>query len=191
MYAAEIMNNAGGADDYAAFVHNDATSGGNGLLIEANQSANNRFILKGLFGATTRFVFTTSGNVGIGETSPASMLDIADRIEGDSLVINEFSRFGGFTAPAIKMAKITGKTSTIEGADSTAAHGLTSANIISISCIVKTTGSIGYAPGNDLTDTGVEYQIAFNSTNVIVSNHTTNSESILNKDFIFTIFYEE
>jgi len=99
----------------------------------------------------------------------------------------------GFTilgaGPAIKMKKLTGTTAAAQGNTATAAHGLTSSKIISVTGCVFHGSTDATAPGSAFG--GYYWTVSFDSTNVTVANKTADSANILSKPFIITIIYEE
>lgn len=93
-----------------------------------------------------------------------------------------------FYRPTTKEKILTGTTAASEGGTATVAHGLTSTNIKAMVVVVHPASGQGRLQG----DTEAEYQFAakYDSTNVTVTNHPTNSASILSKSFTAYIRYE-
>lgn len=93
-----------------------------------------------------------------------------------------------FYSPSTKSKILTGTTSSSEGGAATVAHGVTSTNIKSFTVVVHPASGEGRLQG----DTEAEYQFSakYDSTNITVTNHPTNSASILSKPFTAYLRYE-
>jgi hypothetical protein len=96
----------------------------------------------------------------------------------------------GDAAPAIKTKKLTGTTAAAEGGYTSVTHDVTSSKIISIAAVVFSDTGVGRTPGTRYP-AGLEFSLDFNTTQASITNHDTNSESILSKPFVITITYEE
>jgi len=96
----------------------------------------------------------------------------------------------GDAAPAIKMKKITGTTASTEGEDVSVEHGIGTNKIISMTVKVVEADGYGFFPEYSFT-AGYQFSTYFNGSVVYVINHATNSENILSKPFVITIFFEE
>ena len=107
-----------------------------------------------------------------------------------NMVQEGFTQLGGSGAPAIKMKKLTGTTNSAEGGSTSVAHGLTGSKIIGFTCKVEYATDSGM-PWQHTTFAGYQYDVYHNGTNFIVYNHATNSENLLSKNFIITVWYEE
>jgi len=101
-----------------------------------------------------------------------------------------YIKLGATTAPAIKMKKLTGTTASTEGGTIIVAHGLTGDKIISITAKVMQATNYGLLP-ESVEQLGYQYHFWHDNINAILRTHTTNSENILSKPFVVTIFYEE
>lgn len=110
-----------------------------------------------------------------------------------NVVVTNYTKLGS-AAPAIKMVEITGTTAGSEGATAQAAHGVTSSKIISATALVFSDANTGWTPSCTLGEFGTSgygYCLNFDGTNVFITNHPTESENILSKAFVVTIFYKE
>jgi len=95
----------------------------------------------------------------------------------------------GDLTTGIKMKKLTGTTGASENDETNIAHGLTVANIISMTCLVSNGADIWLQPEH--TDTAeLQYSCMVSSANVIIKLHPTNSGSILSENIIVLITYE-
>lgn len=122
-----------------------------------------------------------NGNVGIGTTNPTAQLEV-----------NQYTKLGT-TAPAVKMAKLTGTTSSSQGGFvSIPLGGINPAKILSIEVMVQYSGTagdwicVGYTAG-----TGYQFNWNVNGTNLNISNVSANSANILSKPFVALITYEQ
>jgi hypothetical protein len=111
-----------------------------------------------------------------------------------NLSVAGFSKVGD-AAPKIKCKKLTGTTSSTEGGASGVLHGLTQSKIISFTVIIQfdstTIMPLNYNPGTG-GNQGFEAHAYLSTGNTVtVVNHATNSENILSKPYIVTIWYEE
>ena len=95
----------------------------------------------------------------------------------------------GSDAPAMKFKKITGTTPDTEGGSAGANHGLTLGKIIGAQVFVSTGTSL-LSPGYTRY-AGYQFDWSINATLIAVVLSATNSENILSKTFIATIWYEE
>jgi hypothetical protein len=130
------------------------------------------------FGEGTLNILTATGNVGIGTTTPDVALDV-----------NGFTQLGS-DAPKIKVKKLTGTTGAAEGNAVNVAHGLTGGKILAVTAVVFSAANVGWLL-ETTSDAGYQYHVKFDATNVVVTNHATNSENILSKSFTLTLIYEE
>jgi hypothetical protein len=121
------------------------------------------------------------GEVGIGTATPTALLDV-----------NGYTKLGG-SAPAIQMIKIGGTTASTQGSSVTipipAIVNMT--KIVSISVLVNY-GSPGdwIHPGFN-TSAGFEYGWYTSGNNIVVTNKSSNSGSILSKAIQILITYEQ
>jgi len=81
---------------------------------------------------------------------------------------------------------LTGTTNGSQGGQTSVANGITSTGIKGISAVVCTASGVGVAAGN--ADTGLQFSVSFDATNVTVTNHPTNSANILSKSFTLFVF---
>ena len=77
------------------------------------------------------------------------------------------------------VSTLRGTTASAQGGTATIAHGLDSSRIVSVSVVVKPTGSTGRLPGDSTS--GYEYSVNFDATNINIVNHASNSSGILSK----------
>jgi hypothetical protein len=96
----------------------------------------------------------------------------------------------GSDAPNIKMKKLTGTTNAAEGGTASLSHGLTLSKIISVTCQVINTAGVWLPPAHT-SNPGNQYDFTIDTTTINIYNHATNSENILSKPIVITIFFEE
>jgi len=109
------------------------------------------------------------------------------KIQADDLFATQ-ARIGDLTT-GIKMKKLTGTTGATENDETNIAHGLTTANIISMTCLVSNGANIWLQPEH-IDTAELQYSCMVSSANVIIKLHPTNSGSILNENIIVLITYE-
>jgi hypothetical protein len=121
----------------------------------------------------------SSGNVGVG------VIDATAKLE-----VNGFSKLGS-SAPAIKMAKLTGTTASTQGGFVYIPHGLVSSKILAVNILVE------HSPGqfvssNNTTSFGSNYNFDFEitSTDIRVTNRGADSFFILSKPVRILVTYE-
>lgn len=90
----------------------------------------------------------------------------------------------------IRQKVLSGTTGGTEGASVNVAHLLDSTKILHISGTVEHTAG-QKVPQEHTGTAGYQFSLSLDSTNVIVKNHTTNSENILSKPFKVTVTYTE
>jgi Head domain of trimeric autotransporter adhesin len=135
----------------------------------------------GFYGNTSGWSFvmnTTTGKTGIGTTTPASTLEV-----------NGFTKLGT-DAPAVKVKKLTGTTSSVEGFNVNIAHGVTASKILSVSVLVESSTN-NFTPPGFTHFTGYEYNFDILNGAVWIFNVAGNSGNILSKPFKVLITYEE
>jgi len=133
-----------------------------------------------------RMRIDTGGNVGIGTSSPQTLLHVAGDVTADS-----YTKLGS-DAPAIRMKKITGTTSATQGATAVFAHGVADSKILSVSVMVSYLGSGGWIePGYNLNPGYEYYWYDDNTGNIRVRNTTANSGNILSAPLVILVTYEE
>lgn len=120
---------------------------------------------------------TSSGNVGIGTETPSAKLEV-----------NGFTKLGS-DAPAIKVKKFTGTTSSGE-ASTSFAHGINESKILSVSVLVKS-NAYGLIPPGFTAVGGYEYYYYVNGGSVTIFNVFLNSGNIFSKPYVVLITYEE
>lgn len=132
----------------------------------------------GITDPNVRTLNIAGGKVGVGTISPTTKLEV-----------NGFTKLGS-DAPAIKIKKLIGITSDIEGGATYILHGLNFAKILSVTALVNFDNT-QYFPPN--LSTGIESNFNFyldiNGINII--NSPTNSDYILSKQVKILITYEE
>lgn len=166
-----FVNSGSDTDEGRAFINSAGT--GFSLQFQEDDGASNHRILYS----------SRSGGV-------VSTVDIGNSTDDPTITLYGYTKLGDINSPAIKMKKLTGTTGAAEGDSANVAHGLTTAKIISISCLVADGAGSYYPPGYTAL-AGYEYDVRFGGTNVVVTNHATNSENILSKAFTILITYEE
>lgn len=125
-----------------------------------------------------RIRITPTGEVGINTTAPTAELEV-----------NGYTKLGT-DAPAVKMKKLTGTTSSSQGTSVSLNHGLNANKILSISVLVD------YSAGNCVPPSytaaaNFEYNYYLNGTAVSIINILGNSSLILGKPVRVLITYEE
>jgi hypothetical protein len=95
----------------------------------------------------------------------------------------------GESAPAIKIKPITGQLSASPGASTTAAHGLTGAQIIT--CIGRSYFETNNGVPFFSSEAGFELNVKWDPTNIILTTTATNSASILGTFFYVIVVYVE
>lgn len=135
----------------------------------------------GFYGSGSGWSFvmnTSTGKTGIGTTSPSAKLEV-----------NGYTKLGS-DAPAVKVKKLTGTTSAIEGFNVNVPHGVTDSKIISVSILVESsTGN--FTPPSFTHFSGYEYNFDILNGAVWIFNVSGNSGNILSKPFKVLITYEE
>jgi hypothetical protein len=129
-----------------------------------------------------RLTVTNTGEVGIGTTSPTATLEVRGG-----------TKLGGAIAPAIKMMKLTGTTSAVEGGQSNISlGGIDPTKIVAVDVIVEYSPS-SFVPPSYLVNTGYEYSwyMFGPGGNISIWNRTGNSASILSKPVRVLVTYEE
>lgn len=96
----------------------------------------------------------------------------------------------GEAATGIKMKVLTGTTAAAEGGTVEIAHGVTASKIVLFTAIVKTSADAGFWPEYQ-ENAGYQFSLLHDSTKVIIKNNSTNSENILEKDIVATVWYKE
>lgn len=139
----------------------------------------------GFYGNSSGWSFvmnTTSGNVGVGTTTPDAKLEI-----------NGFTKLGT-DAPAIKVLKFTNTTAASQGSQILISHGLNSSKILSVTALVE------YTPGHFVPaaynlnvglNGGFEFNISISSLDIYIRNSPANSFNIISKPIKIIITYEE
>lgn len=127
---------------------------------------------------TERVRVLATGEVGIGTPAPSAELEV-----------NGYTKLGS-NAPAIKVVKLTGTTSSSQGTSILIPHGVTSSKILQVSAMVEyVSGS--YVPAMYTVNGGYEFQTYINGSNIVVINMTANSANILSKPIKIMVTYEE
>ncbi len=106
-----------------------------------------------------------------------------------NVIISGFTQLGD-SAPKIKMKKVTGTTASAEGNTTVVAHGVNGNKIISYTTSIKL-DSNNWINDHYTETVGLQVGVYYQTDNFIVLNHATNSENVLSKPFVITIFYEE
>jgi hypothetical protein len=128
-------------------------------------------------GNNRRLSILTNGNMGIGESSPTTKLEV-----------NGFTKLGS-DAPAIKVKKFTGTTSADQNGFATFLHGLTTSKIISATAMVEYNPD-GFVPSS-YRRVGYEFEFYIEGDTFYIWNSISNSAAILSKPFKVLITYEE
>lgn len=137
---------------------------------QAVVSASNSLVLGG--------VGPMAVKVGIGTTTPTAELEV-----------NGYTKLGT-TSPAVKMVKLTGITSAVQGNSVLVAHGLNAGKILSVELLVEyNPGS--FVPASYAYTSGYECSFYFNATTLYIGNVTGNSANVLSKPFKVLITYEQ
>lgn len=127
---------------------------------------------------SNRLSILNNGKVGISTGNPQTDFEV-----------NGFSKLGS-DAPAIKVKKLTGTSSAFQGGAVSVAHGLTASKILNISVILDF-GTNTFIPSSYNFNPGYEFDWYSDATNIIVTNKSNNSGSVLSKPFKILITYEE
>jgi hypothetical protein len=134
------------------------------------------------YGGSTSFTegvrITGDGKIGIGTPSPTAELEV-----------DGFTKLGS-SAPKIKMKKLTGTTSSSQGAGVNVPHGLDVSKILAVNVLVAYSGSNCVPPGYTF-NAGVEYHFTVTDSYIQVFSVSGNSYSILSKPIKIMITYEE
>ena len=152
-----------------------------GTNSESRMEVFNRFILQisnSTSGITDRLTILNNGKVGISTNSPQSDFEV-----------NGFSKLGS-DAPAIKVKKLLGTSSAFQGGAVSVAHGLTASKILNVS-VVLDFGTNTFIPSSYNFNPGYEFDWYSDATNIIVTNKSNNSGSVLSKPVKILITYEE
>lgn len=97
----------------------------------------------------------------------------------------------GSTAPAIKMAKLTGTTSGAQGGTVTIAHGVANpSKILSVSIHVEYISGSS-VPADYNINPGYEFTYYINGGNIVIFNKASNSANILSKPIRVLVTYEQ
>lgn len=123
-------------------------------------------------------IFDIGGKVGIGNFAPTTGLDVAGA-----------TRLGT-GAPAIKMVKLTGITSAIQGGSVTIATGVAPDKILSVTVLVEYAIN-SYIEPSYTNNPGYQFNWYTSGGNLTVWNTSANSVSILSKNFKALVTYEE
>jgi hypothetical protein len=127
-----------------------------------------------------RMRILSSGNVGIGTTTPAALLEV-----------NGYTKLGS-DAPSIKVKKLTGTTASTEGGFVEIYLGVDQSKILSFSVMVLNTG-VGYSHwyGPNTAGIGVNFFYYNGGQYLIVNNYPGDSAGILSKPIKILVTYEE
>lgn len=100
-----------------------------------------------------------------------------------------FTKLGN-SAPAVKILKLTGTTSSSQGGLVSITHGLTSSKILSVTVLVE--HSAGLFIHHSYTDqNGYNFNYAIGATGIVVYNVASSSINILSKPIKIMVTYEE
>lgn len=137
----------------------------------------------GFYGTGSAWGFvmnTTTGNVGLGTTTPTAKMEV-----------NGFSKLGS-DAPAIKVLKLIGTTPNIEGGEFIVSIGIPSSKILAVSVLVEDSPG-AFTPPSFRIIAGYEYNFNINSNGSYfrLSTQSLNSANILSKPYRVMITYEE
>ena len=84
---------------------------------------------------------------------------------------------------------LSGTTAGSQGGTASVAHGIDSTKIRGINAVVFTSSGLGITQGD--SSTGLQFSVSFDATNATITNHPTNSASILSKPFTLLILTEK
>ncbi|MEQ8881807.1 MAG: hypothetical protein RLQ12_19330, partial [Cyclobacteriaceae bacterium] len=161
-------------------------------------------------GASNAAGARTNLGLEIGTNVQAADADLADLADGSLTGTKVSPNFGsqniattgalgvgGFTtlgndasAPAIKMIKYTGTTSSSQGGEALIAHGLTTSKILSVSVIVEASSTFQVHPGYT-NNAGYQFNWYLTGTQIRIWNTSANSANILSKPIRILVTYEE
>ena len=115
---------------------------------------------------------------------------------GGNVVVTDYTKLGGASAPAIKQKLITGFiTQFSEGFTTSIPHGLTPAKILNVSIFVEATngftGLLNQVPPNYIATAEMLYSYVVEPSNVEVTLSNTDSGSLLAKPIRVLITYME
>ena len=116
-------------------------------------------------------------------------INLKDNFYVNGLVAEGYSKLGE-DSPKIKIKKLTGVTSDVEGGTVDISHGLSGDKILSITSKLYHQPSYGI-PAEFTGFEGFQYSLWHDSTDIKIINSSTNSANILSKNFSVTIMYEE
>lgn len=129
------------------------------------------------FAVTTKSINYFNGNYGIGTTTPSAKLEV-----------NGYTKLGS-DAPAIKIKKFTGTTSSSAGGSTNIEHGLDVGKIIGVQMFVLDYADRVIPPSSVLS--GKEYGYDLTSTLIYTRLVAGNSSDITNEPIRILITYEE
>jgi hypothetical protein len=170
-----IMDNSNGTSRAMFGIGNSGASYAANIVYAGSSNA----MPFGLFSNNTeRMRITPTGEVGINTTTPTAELEV-----------NGYTKLGS-DAPAVKMKKLTGTTSSTQGTSVSLNHGLNANKILSISVLVD------YSAGNCVPPSytaaaNYEYNYYLNGTAISIININGNSALVLGKPVRVLITYEE
>lgn len=138
------------------------------------------------------YVYVLDADSAAAESSPAVVSPDANA--GDKrhvlagLVVASLE--SGPSAPALLWKELTGTTANSEGGTATVAHGLTASKVYFPLVSIYDGSSTYYFHDGSCNGAGRQFSVSVDGTNLIISNHPSNSENILSKAFKAIIFYK-
>jgi hypothetical protein len=133
---------------------------------------------------------SASNSVILGDPDPGmSKVGIGTSAPTVELEVNGYTKLGS-NAPAIKVLKLTGTTSGVQGGQVTIAHGLSVAKILAVNVLVQSSPNNWVHPSY-VANAGYVFNYVVGATNITVINVATQSANILSSPIKILVTYEQ